>query len=471
MLRISLRKFGFVHDLLGIHNTTSHGYIFGCNPPHKVIPEHSPLVSQDLPKKLQLTTLSNGVRIVTESEGLPSSVHLGVTISTGVRDETEKYSGVVHALSQTYLKTNVRTNEQINYGMIQMSGGEFNMTYDHDFMNYHGFCLAHDTYDIMQMLSDCVLDEKTIMDEEAAQWRTDEYWKLRSVNMTNWKRLNELWLSTAYGFKGYGMPLSGFESNFQNLGHYYMNQWRKHHATPDRMTVWGAGVKNHAEFVDTVTPYFVHLEPSKAKPREASKYLGGDHKEICDSSLTHVSFSFQGPSRVDKNLASAFVLKYILGNNNSGLHSRAYKNFAQKYSGIEAFETDHEAFADTGNFRINLAIHNDKTKEVCEGFTKEFLDLANVTDEEVTRAKNLLINTSLRKSAETGRRTKKSVQGLAYTGKLSDISEFVKEVEAVTKDSIKQVVEGMRKSRPTVVALGGSVHDVPNADSLHSKLR
>src|SRR5574343_624772 len=145
MLRRSLRKFSFVHDVFGFFNKNSTAYIFGQYAPTRPLPEHSPLVHQDSARSLHLTTLPNGVRIVTESQGLPSNVHLGVTINTGTRDETEKYSSMVHSRAQTYLKTNVRTNEQINYGMIQMSGGRFEMTYNQDFMNYFGHGIAHDT--------------------------------------------------------------------------------------------------------------------------------------------------------------------------------------------------------------------------------------------------------------------------------------------------------------------------------------
>lgn len=470
MLKRTLRKFSLVHDVFGFFNKNSTAYIFGQYSPARPLPEHTPIAVQDGSKTLNLTTLPNGVRIVSESEGLPSSVHLGVTIAAGTRDETDKYSSVVHGLAQTYLKTNVRTNEQINYGMVQMSGGKFEMTYNQDFMNYHGHCLAHDTYDIVQMLSDCVLDEKTVMDEEAAQWRIDEYWKLRGVNLTDWTKLNELWLNTAYGNRGYGMPLSGFESNFQNIGYYYMNQWRKYHVTPDRMIVWGAGIKSHNEFVDTVYPYFSTLDTVKGKPREASKYIGGDHRELNDDKLTYVSLSLQGPHFTCKHFPVALVLKHALGNSCSGYGARAY-GLHQKVSGLNKVETDHAAFADTGNFRVNFAVKNEQAKEASEAVAKEVVELGNLTDAELLRAKNLLRNDILRKSGCTKWRLVKTTQALAYGGQLSSVSEFLKKVEAVTKDDVKALVDSLRKSKPTVIAIGGNVHDVPNSEGFHSKLR
>ena len=471
MLKYSCRRFGIVHSFLGLADTSNPGYIIGTHPPSRGIPEHTPLVRNDSPTNLHLTTLPNGVRIISETGGFPSSVYLGVTISAGTRDETEKNSGVVHALEKTALKTNVRTNEQINYGMIQMSGGAFSMTYNQEYINYQSHCLAHDTYDILQMLSDVVLDEKTVMDEEAAQWRIDEYWKLRNVTLTTPKRLDELWLSTAYGLTGFGMPLSGFESNFQNIGYYYMNQFRKNYITADRILVWGAGIQSHQEFVDAVTPYYQHLDATKAKPRTPSKYIGGDARELVDSPVTHVSLSFHGLSRLHPDVNALYVLKYIIGKSNTGLFNRAFTHFHQKYAGLVYIDPHHTTFEDTGNFRINFAATNEKIGEVSHGIVKEIQDFANITEEEFKRAKTYLAQEAVKKFYHPGNRVNKSVNVLSHTQKLNSTAEFIKEVEDVTLARVKEAAAKVFKTYPTVVVIGGNTHAVPTAESFHSKLR
>ena len=55
---------------------------------------------------------------------------IGFLIDVGTRDETSETSGACLALKNTYLKTLKHTNETINYGMIQMSGGDMTMDYD-----------------------------------------------------------------------------------------------------------------------------------------------------------------------------------------------------------------------------------------------------------------------------------------------------------------------------------------------------
>ena len=467
----SSRAFSILNQAFGLFGSGRTGYILNSFPPSLPLSSHSIHTVHDRSKSQSLSTLPNGVRILTESEGLPSSVHLGVTITAGTRDETSKTSGLVHALSSTYLKTNIRTNEQINYGMIQMSGGQFKMTYSQDFMNYFGHCLAHDTYDIFQMLSDCVLDEKTLMDEEAAQWRIDEYWKLRDFTLTNWQRLDEVWLSAAYGFSGYGMPVSGFPSNFQNIGYASMNNWRKHYATPDRMIVWAAGIKSHDDFVKIVENYFGKLDTVKGKSRNPSQYIGGEVRELTEAQSTNICIAFQGASRNSEHLATAFVLKYIIGSGKTGSLCRATRNLREKYSGIEAVEADHAAFEDTGNFRIKLAIRNENVREVCQGLIKDLQDLDKISEEEVERAKRLLIAAVTRRGLDPCKRLVKNAQMLGYTNKLTSTEDFVKSVEIIDAGRVKALVNLLKKSFPTLVAIGGNVHDVPSAEEFHNKLR
>ena len=61
---------------------------------------------------------------------MPFNSNVGMLVDVGTRDESMETSGSLLALKNTYLKTLKHTNETINYGMIQMSGGDFTMEYD-----------------------------------------------------------------------------------------------------------------------------------------------------------------------------------------------------------------------------------------------------------------------------------------------------------------------------------------------------
>lgn len=105
----------------------------------------------------------NGITVITESNDAPSNVHMGVLINVGTRDETHENSGSCLAIKNTYYKTLKHTNETINYGMVQMSGGECEMTYDEETMFYHAYSFEYDVTDIFRMLGDMAFEPRSIL--------------------------------------------------------------------------------------------------------------------------------------------------------------------------------------------------------------------------------------------------------------------------------------------------------------------
>jgi processing peptidase subunit beta len=85
---------------------------------------HKPLFTNEVQAEYNVTSLNNGFTVLTETQTFPGAINMGFFVNVGTRDETEETSGALLALKNTYLKTLKHTNETINYGMIQMSGGD-----------------------------------------------------------------------------------------------------------------------------------------------------------------------------------------------------------------------------------------------------------------------------------------------------------------------------------------------------------
>jgi len=72
-------------------------------------------------------------------------------------------------LKNTYLKTLKHTNETINYGMIQMSGGDMEMNFDQESIYFKGHCIEYDTVDMFQMMVDIALEPRSVLAANVAQ--------------------------------------------------------------------------------------------------------------------------------------------------------------------------------------------------------------------------------------------------------------------------------------------------------------
>lgn len=62
----------------------------------------------------KVSTLKNGIKIITESMQFPSHVNLGILLNVGSRDETPESSGSLQMLKHCLLKTLKNTNETTN---------------------------------------------------------------------------------------------------------------------------------------------------------------------------------------------------------------------------------------------------------------------------------------------------------------------------------------------------------------------
>ena len=54
-------------------------------------------------------------------------------------------------------------SNQFYSGMVQMSGGEFEMDYDQENAYFKANCLSHDVVDIFNMMADCALEPRSVV--------------------------------------------------------------------------------------------------------------------------------------------------------------------------------------------------------------------------------------------------------------------------------------------------------------------
>jgi predicted Zn-dependent peptidase len=148
---------------MNIHDTGSEQYQVARADNTMPLASHMPQYSNGNVAEIQVTRLDNGVTVATETPQFPGVVDMNYLLDVGTRDETNGESGALLSMKNTYLKTILTTNETINYGMVQMSGGSSAMLYDQETSQYRASCLAHDVVDIHNMISDCALEPKNVV--------------------------------------------------------------------------------------------------------------------------------------------------------------------------------------------------------------------------------------------------------------------------------------------------------------------
>ena len=197
---------------------------------------HTPIIKDDEAPEYNVTELANGFTVLTEKTIFPGPVNMSFLIDVGTRDETPETSGSCLALSNTYLKTLKHTNETINYGMIQMSGGHMAMEYDQEKMYFSGQCLEYDTIDMFQMMIDIALEPKSVLAANVAKSKNQKSHDLSNhlSKFDPFMNNTEMLLRTAYGQKGLGMPRLGFEANVGNIDARMLQKFVMDNVTPKK---------------------------------------------------------------------------------------------------------------------------------------------------------------------------------------------------------------------------------------------
>lgn len=262
---------------------------------------------------------------------------IGFLLDVGTRDETPETSGALLALKNTYLKTLKHTNETINYGMIQMSGGDMVMDYDQERTFFKGHCLEYDVIDMFQMLVDIALEPRSVLAANVARSKNKKSHDLHhhlhkydpfSDNM-------ELLLRTAYGFNTLGMPRLGLEHNVDNIDARMLQQFIMDNVTPKKCLIVASGVKNHKEYVDLVKERLGELlpVPEHLYQRQPSEYIGGEYRTWTETPQTNITLAFNSSQWKHEDTAAYHLMNTLIGNSNIG-KNRAY-NMTKQHNFID----------------------------------------------------------------------------------------------------------------------------------------
>lgn len=198
--------------------------------------------------------------MVSQTPSLPGSVNLQVLLNVGTSDETHSTSGSLLSIKNTYYKTVLITNEAVNYGMVQMTGGKFTMNYDQESALFNAQCLPHDVYDIFSMTMDCALEPRSAVAAGIGIRANASSHQLEKI-VDSGLDFSDLVFRTAFGLGGLGMPLLGLASNIEYLNVQTLQQFQIENITPQRIFVGGSNVENHQELVELVEEKLEYMAP------------------------------------------------------------------------------------------------------------------------------------------------------------------------------------------------------------------
>lgn len=416
---------------------------------------------------IQSTTLSNGLRVITDTVDTVESVALGVWCDVGTRHEDLAHNGVAHMVEHMMFNgTPTRTSKDI-VEQIESVGGQMNAYTSREITAYYVHLLKEDAPLALDVLSD-MIQRSTFPDPDLEKERGVIIQEIGMTNDTPDDLVFDLYQETAYPDQALGAPILGTASIIEGMAKDTLFDYVHRFYTPKNLVISAAGNIEHTDMVKLVEQYFTDLPQDSGTEFPKASYQGGEKRENKDLEQSHIVLGFQGIKKADENFYTAGLLSTILG---GGMSSRLFQEVREKHGLVYSVYSAHSAYQDDGQFEIYAGTGPDKLAKlvpvVCDEIQKIIQE--KISDEELSRAKSQLRASMLMGRESMLSRCNRQAKYMINFNKEVDINNLLAQIEAVKIDDIQNIAQKIFSTKPTIAALG-PLEQLESYDKIQNRL-
>ncbi|CAL4913236.1 unnamed protein product [Urochloa decumbens] len=421
----------------------------------------------------RVTTLSNGLRIATESNLAARTATLGVWIDAGSRYENEKAAGVAHFVEHMLFKgTGKRSAAQLEKEIEDM-GGHLNAYTSREQTTYYAKVLDKDVPRAMEVLADILQNSK--LDEDRIEREREVILReMEEVEGQSEEVIFDHLHATAFQYTSLGRPILGSADNVKSITKEDLENYIATHYTAPRMVITAAGNVKHDDIVEQAKKLFDKLSTdptttSMLVANEPASFTGSEVRIIDDDMpLAQFAVAFNGASWVDPDSVALMVMQSMLGswNKNAGGGKHMGSELVQRAAindiaeSVMAFNTNYK---DTGLFGVYAVAKADCLDDLSFAIMQELSKLSyRVTEEDVIRARNQLKSSiQLHLDGSTAVVEDIGRQMLTY-GRRIPAPELFARIDAVDASTVKRVANRFIFDQDVAIAAMGPIQGLPD---------
>ncbi len=402
-------------------------------------------------KTPQITTLSNGLRVVTDHVPSVESVAVGVWISVGARNEHMSYNGAAHMVEHMLFKGTKKRNALEIVEVIENVGGHVNAYTSREITSYHVHLLKDDLPLALDVLAD-IVQNSDMPEDEVERERGVILQEIGMCNDTPDDIIFDQYFETAYPEQTVGAPILGSSDIIKFMSRETLMDFTRRLYTPNNMVVCASGNLDHDAFVKQVSEQFDALPDECDKNISSAIYKGGEHREVRDLEQSHIILGFDAPARLDSSYYAVRTLSALFG---GGMSSRLFQEIREKRGLVYSIYSFYMGYSDCGQFGIYAGTGPDSLPELVPVVCEEIRKLSEtLSDEEIKRAKAQLRASSLMSRESMMSRADQNAKSVILHGRIKTAEEIIAGINAVDKTALIGVCERIFSSSPTLAALG-----------------
>eukprot|EP01100_Stratorugosa_tubuloviscum_P012474 TRINITY_DN594_c2_g1_i1.p1 TRINITY_DN594_c2_g1~~TRINITY_DN594_c2_g1_i1.p1 ORF type:complete len:462 (+),score=209.83 TRINITY_DN594_c2_g1_i1:121-1506(+) len=423
----------------------------------------------------KITTLNNGLRIATLGIKGGTTATIGIHIDAGSSYETPETNGTAHFLEHlTFKGTNKRKRQDIEIEIENM-GAQLNAYTSRENTVYYAKTLKNDISPALNIIADIIQNSK-LTEESIENERAVILEELKSIESNPYEVIFDHLHSVAYQESSLGFTILGPESNIKKINRENILDYINSHYIPSRMVVVGIGAVEHQQFVDVATSYFTNLSTNTKKVNKPKVEFVGSAVSHTDSSIkeSHIALAFEGVGWTHPDYYKIALLQTLIGhwdhttgvgvNTTSRLcETVARNNLAQK---VSAFTTTYHK---TSLFGVYAVCSPNTVFELCYEIIYNLTRCAtDLSVNELEVAKRKLKNSLVVSLDGTTALFEEIGRQILTHNRRVPLFESFKQIDAITVNDIKQIVNTYIHDRDSALAAYGSVKEIPDYNYIRS---
>lgn len=412
---------------------------------------------------IQLTTLDNGLRIVTEHMPALASATLGIWVDAGSRHEGAPQNGVAHFLEHMAFKgTSTRSALDIAES-IEDVGGFINAYTSRDVTAYYVRLLQEHVPLGIDVLSDIL--QNPVFDPKDIAVERDVI--LQEIGMSNDTPDDIIfdWLQEcAYPNQPIGRPILGPPDIVRTMQRETLAQFVGTHYSPENIVFSAAGAVDHEAIVAQVRALWDGRPRAARAIFEPARFVGGEARHEKTLEQAHIALSFEAPAIKDPDIFVAQIYSVAMG---GGMSSRLFQEVREKRGLCYSIFAQMGAHSDTGEMTLYAGTSADAITTLGHVMMDELRKAPDtLTQAELERARAQMKSGMLMGLEGSSARAERLARVLQVHGRLFTVEDTVERIEAVTLEDLRSFAGKMAYDTPAAQALYGPVGKAPDLSAL-----
>lgn len=417
---------------------------------------------------IEITTLQNGMRVVTETMPQLETATVGVWADVGARHEAPEINGIAHMLEHMAFKGTKRRTARAIAEEIENVGGYLNAYTSRENTVYYARVLKDDVALGVDILSDILLNS-TFEPDELERERQVILQEIGQTNDTPDDLVFDFLQEATYPGQAMGRPILGTSETVTAMSRDQLSDYLNRHYRGERLVMVGVGRVDHADLVRRAQDTFGSIAASPRPAPEAAIYTGGERREQRALEQAHVTLGFNGLAFDDPDYYAFQVYATVLG---GGMSSRLFQEVREVRGLAYSVYAYAQGYVDGGGLGVYAGTGAAEVAELIPVIAGEMTALAaKAGADEVARARAQLKAGLLMSLESSSSRMDQIGRQMLIFGRVIPIEEMVAAIDAVDEAAVERMAARTLAGGPLALAAIGPLDALEPYDRIAARFK